>query len=78
MVNHIFVPHAREIWTKSYGQNYTKFWLFWQKKKNRVFKNHFSKSVDAIFEDISVAEIIVLMINYYFEDYHLSVFQKLL
>ena len=27
----MFVPHASEIWTKSYGQNYTKFWAFWQK-----------------------------------------------
>ena len=27
----IFLPHASEIWTNSYGPNYTKFWAFWQK-----------------------------------------------
>ena len=31
----MFVLRASEIWTKSYGPNYTKFWAFWQ--KNRVF-----------------------------------------
>ena len=29
----MFVPYASEIWTKSYGPNYTKFWAFWPKKK---------------------------------------------
>ena len=29
----VFVPHAREIWTKAYGPNYTKLWAFDQKKK---------------------------------------------
>ena len=48
------VPHASEIWTKSYGPNYTKFWAFWQ--KTGVFK---TKTIDAILEDVSVAETIV-------------------
>ena len=66
----MFVPHANEIWTKSYGPNYTKFWAFWQKKqktktktnkqtKKKVIYNHFWQRVDAILEDFSVAEIIV-------------------
>ena len=54
----MFVPHASEIWTKSYGPNYTKFWAFWQEKTG-FFKNHFWQSVDAILEDVSVAEKIV-------------------
>ena len=53
----MFVPYASEIWTKSYGSNYTKFWAFWQ--KGRVFYNHFWQRVDAILEDVSVTEIIV-------------------
>ena len=54
----MFVPHASEIWTKSYGPNYTKFWGFWKKKTVFFFKNHFWQSVGAILEDISVAETI--------------------
>ena len=54
----VFGPHAGEIWTKSYGPNYTKFWAFWQKKKKKM-SNHFWQSVDAIFEDVFVSEIIV-------------------
>ena len=27
----MFLLHASEIWTKSYGPNYTKYWAFWQK-----------------------------------------------
>ena len=27
----MFVPHASEIWIKSYGWNYTKFWFFFRK-----------------------------------------------
>ena len=53
----MFVPHASEIWTKSYGPNYTKFWAFWQ--KTGFFKNHFWQSIDAILEDVSLAETIV-------------------
>ena len=67
----MFVPHGSEIWTKSYGRNYTKFWAFW--KKNRFFKIIFWKSADAILEDVSVAETIL---QYWFPDYDLSVFQK--
>ena len=48
----MFVPYASEIWTKSYGPNYTKFWAFWQ-------KTGFLTIFDAISEDVSVAEIIV-------------------
>ena len=60
------------LWTKSYGPNYTKVWAFWpkqnktknknknkNKKKNGFFFNHSWKSVDAILEDVSVAETIV-------------------
>ena len=59
----MFVPYACEIWRKSYGPNYTKFWAFWQKKnkqtnKNGVFTSIFNR-VDAILEDVSVAEIIL-------------------
>ena len=51
----MFVLYASEIWTKSYGPNYTKFWAFWQKTS---FYNQFWQRVDAILEDVSVAEII--------------------
>ena len=51
----MFVPHASEIWTKSYDPNYTKIWAFWQKTG---FLNHFWQRVDAILQDVSVAEII--------------------
>ena len=53
----MFVPHASEIWTKSYGPNYTIF-FFLLFDKNRVFKNHFWQSVDVILEDVSAAEAI--------------------
>ena len=43
-----------EIWTKSYGPNYTKFCAFSQK-----MVNHFCQSVDAILEDVSMTETIV-------------------
>ena len=52
----MFVPHASEIWTESYGPNYRKFWAFWQ--KTGLFKTIFDIRVDAILEDVSVAEII--------------------
>ena len=60
----MFVPQASEIWTNSYGQNrqnYTNFWPFWQKMFCFVFVflNHFWQSVDAILEDVSVAETII-------------------
>ena len=63
----MFVPHASKIWTKSYGPNCTKFWALKKKKrekkkkrkKKRIFINHFWQSVDAILEDVSVAETIV-------------------
>ena len=50
----LFDEYAGEIWTKSYGLNHTKFCAFWQK-----MVNNFWQSVDAILEDISVAEAIV-------------------
>ena len=53
----MFVPHTSEIWTKSYGSNYTKFWAFWQ--KIGVFVTIFWQRVDALLADVSVAEIIV-------------------
>ena len=31
----MLVPQASEIWTKSYGPNYTKFELFDKKTKNK-------------------------------------------
>ena len=60
----MFVPHACEIWIKSYGPNHMKFCAFWQKKKkkkkkNRFLKNAFWQRVDAILEDVSVPETIV-------------------
>ena len=45
---------AGEIWTKSYGTNFTKFWAFRQK-----MVNHFWQSVDAILEGVSVTQTIV-------------------
>ena len=51
------LPYASEIWTKLYGPNYTKFWDF--DKKTSFFITNFWQRVDAIFEDVSVAEIIV-------------------
>ena len=54
----MFVTHGSEIWTKSLGPNYTKFWAFWQ-KENRVFENYFWQSVGAILENIYVPETIV-------------------
>ena len=50
----MFLPYANEIWTKSYGPNYVKFWAFWQ---NRFFYNHFWQRVGAILEDVSEAEL---------------------
>ena len=54
-------PHAGEIWTKSYGPNYTKFWSLWQKKKKKKKKrvNHFWQSADANLEDVSMTDTIV-------------------
>ena len=54
----MFVPYASELWTKSYGPNYTKILAFRHKKKKKVFFNHFWQRVDAILEEDSVAEII--------------------
>ena len=42
-VKKMFVPYASEIWTKSYGPNYTKFWAFLI--KNRVFITIFDKEL---------------------------------
>ena len=51
------------MWTKSYDQNYTKFWAFWpkkkkKKKKNEFFYNHLWQRFDDILENVSEAEII--------------------
>ena len=54
----MFAPYFSEIWTKSYGQKSRNFWAFWQKKKKKVFNNHFWLRVDAILEENSVIEII--------------------
>ena len=41
-------------------QTTQKCWAFWQKKiKNQKKNNHFWQSIDAILEDVSVAETIV-------------------
>ena len=60
----MLAPHASEIWTKSYGPNYTKCELFDKKKKKKKKKKkgglyHFSQSVDDILEDVSVPETII-------------------
>ena len=52
----MFVPYDSEIWTKSYGPNYTKFWAF---DKTGFFYTNFWQRVDAILEYVSVAKIIV-------------------
>ena len=51
----MFVPYGCEIWTKSYGLNYT---------KKLVFYNHFWQRFDAILDDVSLAK---TMLNYWFE-----------
>ena len=53
----MFVSHAIEIEQNRLVQT-TKFWAFWQ-KKNCFFYTHFWQRVDAIMEDVSVAEIVV-------------------
>ena len=56
---------------KSYSPNYTKFGAFWQ-------KIGFSKTIfDKTCERRSCSLNNSLMLSYYFEDYRLSVFQKL-
>ena len=56
----MFGPHAGEIWTKSLSVvmvlNVTNFEFF---DKNRIFKKQFWKSVNAILQDVFVAERIV-------------------
>ena len=52
----MFVPHAGEYWTKSYGSKYKKIWAVL--RKTGIFWNHFWQSVGAILEDVSVAETI--------------------
>ena len=52
----MFVPHASEIWTRSYVPNNAKFRAF---DKKLCFIKPFWKSIDAIVEDVSVAESIV-------------------
>ena len=46
----IFVPHASEIGTKSYGPNNTKFWVFCQKPG--FFKTIFDKALTAFWKTI--------------------------
>ena len=53
----MFVPHASEIWTKSYGPKYTKFGAFLQKKQ--VFYNLFWQRFDVILKRVFVVETIV-------------------
>ena len=54
----MFVPYASEIWTKSYGPNCSKFRAFWPNKQTNKKTKKFWQSVDAILEDVSMAEII--------------------
>ena len=48
-----------------------------KKKKKRFFKNLFCQSVDAIVEDVSVAETMQFNAKIFQTIYHLSVFQKI-
>ena len=54
-----------EIFKKSFGPKYTIFKLFEKTKQNKIkqkkktFKNYFWQSIDAILEDVSVAETII-------------------
>ena len=43
----MFIPHACEMWTKSYGFNYMKLGAFWPKKKKKksVFITIFEKEI---------------------------------
>ena len=58
----MFVPHVSEIWTKSYGPKYINYTNFLLFEKKTGFQKLFTNC---------------LMHNYSFEDYRLSVFQKL-
>ena len=59
----MFVPHASEIWPNRMVQTTRNFEIFDKKKKKK--KNRFLKTmhswlnVDAILEDVSIAETIV-------------------
>ena len=44
----MIVPHAGKIWAKSYGQNYTNFWVCWQ--KIGFLKTIFDKALMPFFE----------------------------
>ena len=73
----MFVPHASEIWTKSYGPSYTKFWASWQKKKKKKKKNTFLTKPWRYFGRRFCSWNNCLMLVYQFPEHHLSVFQKL-
>ena len=53
------MSHASVIWTKIVWSKLHQTEFSWQKKKPIFFKNHFWQSIDAILEDVSVAETIV-------------------
>ena len=69
---YVFGLRAGEIWTKSYGQKYKKFCLFWQ--KTGFFKSYFWQRIDAILEDVSGDEAVVecLTINFKTTIFHHS------
>ena len=69
---YVFGPHAGEIWTKSYGPKYTKFWAFWPK-----IVHHFDKALIPFWKtflwliQLFYAKLLIQRL------YHLSVFQTL-
>ena len=46
-----FFTHTSEIWTKSYGPNYTKFWAFRQKKKSLMQIINFKTTIFQCFKN---------------------------
>ena len=52
-LDHVLAKFNQIVWSKMY-----KFWVSWQ--KTELFKSHFWQSVDAILQDVSVAETIVM------------------
>ena len=67
----VFEPQLAKFKHYRMIPNYTKLWPFWSKGVN-----YFWQSVDAILEEVSVAETIVVILNRWLKDFRLSVFPK--
>ena len=65
--------HAGEIWRRSYGLNYTKFWASWPPKNGSTILTKHERHFGRRFCDWNNC----LMQYCQFKDYHLSVFKKI-